>query len=202
MREKPMDRRTARVERKTGETQVVVSLNLDGRGTHDVRTGVGFLDHMLSLWAAHGLFDLEVEATGDLEVDAHHTVEDVAIVLGRALDEALGDRSGIVRTAHSYVPMDEALALVAVDLSGRPYTVFRAEWHAPYLGSMDVDLVRHFFETLVVHARMNLHAQVLYGRNDHHQAEALFKALGRALDAATRLDPRREGVPSTKGVIG
>ncbi len=193
--------RKADIERKTGETRVFVSLNLDGKGAHEVHTGVGFLDHMLSLWAAHGLFDLRVQATGDLDVDSHHTVEDVAIVLGRALDEALGDRRGIVRTAHSYVPMDEALALVAVDLSGRPYTVFRAEWHTPFLGAMDVDLVRHFFETLAVHARMNLHARVLYGSNDHHQAEALFKALGRALDAATRIDPRREEVPSTKGVI-
>jgi imidazoleglycerol-phosphate dehydratase len=156
---------------------------------------------MLNLFAHHGLFDLTVTARGDLQVDAHHTVEDVAICLGQALDEALDHRSGIVRTAHSYVPMDEALGFVAMDLSGRPYAVIDVIWHTTFLGGMDPDLVRHFFETLAVHGRMNLHARVLYGRNDHHQAEALFKALARALDAATRIDPRREGVPSTKGQL-
>lgn len=193
--------RTARIERRTGETDVAVSINLDGKGLADITTGVGFLDHMLSLFAHHGLFDVAATARGDLQVDAHHTVEDVAICLGQALNEALDSRAGIVRTAHSYVPMDEALGFVAVDLSGRPYAVIDVAWHTTFLGGMDPDLVRHFLETLAIHGRMNLHARVFYGRNDHHQAEALFKALARALDAATRIDPRREGVPSTKGQL-
>lgn len=193
--------RTGTIERKTGETEVAVTIDLDGRGRADVSTGIGFADHMLSLFAHHGMFDLTVAARGDLQVDAHHTVEDVAICLGQAVDRALGNRSGIVRTAHSYVPMDEALGFVALDLSGRSYSVIDVTWHTTFLGGMDPDLVRHFLETLAVHGRFNLHAQVLYGRNDHHQAEALFKALGRALDAATRIDPRREGVPSTKGQL-
>jgi imidazoleglycerol-phosphate dehydratase len=193
--------RTATIERRTGETDVSVTLNVDGRGRADVKTGVGFLDHMLALFAHHGLFDLTVKATGDLHVDSHHTVEDVAICLGQALDRALSDRRGIVRTSHSYVPMDETLALVVVDLSGRPYAVIDAAWQGAMLGSMDADLVRHFLETLATHGRFNLHARVLYGSNDHHRAEALFKALARALDAATQIDPRREGVPSTKGQL-
>lgn len=193
--------RTATIDRTTRETEIHLALAIDGRGRADVDTGVGFLDHMLALFAYHGLFDLTVRGQGDLHVDAHHTVEDVAICLGQAFDRALGDRSGIVRTAHSYVPMDEALGFVAVDLSGRPYAVIDVTWHTPALGGMDPDLVRHFLETVAVHGRFNLHARVLYGRNDHHQAEALFKALGRALDAATLLDPRRQGAPSTKGTV-
>jgi imidazoleglycerol-phosphate dehydratase len=193
--------RKATIERKTGETRVAVELDVDGRGRADIATGVGFLDHMLTLLAHHGLFDLAVHAEGDLHVDAHHTVEDVAIGLGQALDRALGERRGLVRTAHSYVPMDETLGFVALDLSGRPYAVIDVTWHTSSLGGMDPDLVRHFLETLAVHGRLNLHARVLYGLNDHHQAEALFKALARALDAATQVDPRREGVPSTKGVL-
>ena len=193
--------RTATITRKTGETEVSLTLAVDGRGRGDVKTGVGFLDHMLTLFAHHGMFDLTAAAKGDLQIDAHHTVEDVAICLGQALDRALGDRAGIVRTSHSYVPMDEALGLVAVDLSGRPYAVIDVEWSGATLGNMDPDLVRHFLETVAIHGRMNLHARVLYGRNDHHKAEALFKAFGRALDAATRIDPRREGVPSTKGQL-
>jgi imidazoleglycerol-phosphate dehydratase len=193
--------RTATINRKTGETEISLTLGVDGRGRAEVHTGVGFLDHMLTLFAHHGLFDLTVAAKGDLHVDAHHTVEDVAICLGQALDRALDDRRGIVRTAHSYVPMDEALALVAVDLSGRPYAVIDAVWTSHALGGMEPDLVRHFLETVAIHGRLNLHAQVLYGKNDHHKAEALFKALARALDAATQLDPRREGVPSTKGQL-
>lgn len=191
--------RTATIERKTGETDITLTLNLDGQGRADSATGVGFLDHMLTLFAYHGLFDLTVRAQGDLHVDAHHTVEDVAICLGQALDRALGSRAGIVRTAHSYVPMDETLGFVALDLSGRPYAVIDVAWHTAQLGGLDPDLVRHFLETVAIHGRLNLHARVLYGRNDHHQAEALFKALARSLDAATRLDPRREGAPSTKG---
>jgi imidazoleglycerol-phosphate dehydratase len=193
--------RTATITRRTGETDITLTLTIDGRGKADVNTGVGFLDHMLALFAHHGMFTLAVSAQGDLHVDAHHTVEDVAICLGQALDRALGDRAGIVRTAHSYVPMDEALGLVALDLSGRPYAVIDAAWHTTSLGGIDPDLVRHFLETVAINARMNLHAKILYGRNDHHQAEALFKAFGRALDAATQIDPRREGVPSTKGQL-
>jgi imidazoleglycerol-phosphate dehydratase len=193
--------RTATIDRTTDETDIHLTLELDGRGKAQISTGIGFLDHMLTLFAHHGLFDLTVQAKGDLQVDAHHTVEDVAICLGQALDRALGNRAGIVRTAHSYVPMDEALGFVAVDLSGRPYAVIDVAWHAGMLGGMDADLVRHFLETVVSHGRLNLHARVLYGQNDHHQAEALFKALARALDAATLLDSRRQGVPSTKGML-
>jgi imidazoleglycerol-phosphate dehydratase len=194
--------REAIVSRRTNETDIVVKLNLDGRGRGEVGTGVGFLDHMLVLFAAHGLFDLEVQATGDLRVDAHHTVEDVAIVLGQALDQALGDRAGIRRMGHAYVPMDEALALVAIDLSGRAYSVIEATWHTAQIGELPTSLLPHFLESLAGHGRFNLHARVLYGRDDHHQAEALFKALARALDDATQFDERRCGaVPSTKGVL-
>ncbi len=193
--------RIATIERKTKETQVVVTLNLDGVGRADIVTGVGMLDHLLSHVAVHGLIDLEIRASGDLEIDAHHTVEDVAIVLGDALDRALGDKRGIVRMGHAYVPMDEALALVAVDLSGRPYTVIDAPLSAPMLGALPASLVPHFLETLATHAKMNLHARVLYGRDDHHKAEALFKALGRALASAVARESRREGIPSTKGTL-
>jgi len=193
--------RQARVHRKTSETSVNVSLDLDGRGAYDVSTGMGFFDHMLAQLSAHSLFDLEVKAEGDLEVDAHHTVEDVAIALGQALDQALGTRVGIARMGHAYAPLDESLVRVVVDFSGRPYAVVLAEFAGTRIGSMDTDLVVHFLETLAMHAKMNLHAYVLIGRNDHHIAEALFKALGRALDAAAQVDQRREGVPSTKGVL-
>ncbi|HSR32208.1 MAG TPA: histidinol-phosphate transaminase [Anaerolineae bacterium] len=193
--------RRAQVHRRTGETTVAVSLDLDGTGRYQVDTGLGFLDHMLAQIAAHGLFDLTVQARGDLEVDEHHTVEDVAIGLGQALDRALGERRGLVRMGHAYAPLDEALARVVVDLSGRPYAVIEAEFATPALGAVGTDLIIHFLETLAFQARMSLHAQVLHGRNDHHKAEALFKALGRALDAATRQDPRRQSIPSTKGVL-
>jgi imidazoleglycerol-phosphate dehydratase len=193
--------RTATITRKTGETDIHLTLNIDGSGKAQIATGIGFLDHMLTLFAAHGLFDLTVKATGDLHVDDHHCAEDVCICLGKALDQALGDRRGLVRTAHSYVPMDEALALVAVDLGGRPYCVFSADFVTPRLGQLGTDLIFHLFESLAVHGRMNLHARVEYGRNDHHKVEALFKALARALDAATEIDPRRQGVPSTKGTL-
>jgi imidazoleglycerol-phosphate dehydratase len=194
--------RIGEIHRKTKETEISVKIDLDGDGRHDCQTGVGFLDHMLDHIAVHGLFDLQVRAQGDLQVDVHHTVEDVALVLGQALDKALGNRQGIVRIASAYVPMDEALAFVAVDLSGRPYAVVQADWHTPQVGSIPTSLLTHFFESLAVTARCNLHARVLYGRDDHHQAEALFKALGRALDGATQLDPRRgSAIPSTKGSL-
>jgi imidazoleglycerol-phosphate dehydratase len=192
--------RTASLHQKTNETELQVTLNLDGSGQHSIRTGVGFLDHVLTHIAVHGLFDLTVEAQGDLHVDAHHTIEDTALLLGQALAEALGDKQGITRIGSAFVPMDEALAFVAVDLSGRPYAVIEAAWHAPQIGQFPTSLVDHFFESLAASARANIHARVHYGRDDHHQAEALFKALGRALDAATRIDDRRAGqVPSTKG---
>jgi imidazoleglycerol-phosphate dehydratase len=194
--------RTATLHRQTAETDITLTLNLDGAGRHTLATGVGFLDHLLTHVAVHGLFDLEVKAAGDLHVDVHHTVEDVALTLGLALAEALGDKRGLVRMGSAFVPMDEALAFVAVDLSGRPYTVVEAAWHTPMLGQMPTSLVPHFLESFAAAARLNLHARVLYGRDDHHQAEALLKALGRALDAATQLDPRRAGqIPSTKGTL-
>jgi imidazoleglycerol-phosphate dehydratase len=197
-----MTDRTATIERVTGETAIKLRLNLDGSGRAEVSTGIGFLDHMLTLWAKHGLFDLAVQAEGDLQIDEHHTAEDTCICLGRAIDQALGERRGIVRTAHSYVPMDEALALVAIDLGGRPYCVVQAEFVTPRVGQLGTDLIGHLLESVAAAARMNLHVQLLYGRNDHHKVEAIFKAFGRALDAATRPEPRLAGdVPSTKGVL-
>jgi imidazoleglycerol-phosphate dehydratase len=194
--------RTATIQRRTNETDISLTLNVDGSGQHDIATGVGFLDHMLTHVAVHGLFDLTVKVTGDLHIDAHHTIEDTALVLGQGLAQALGDKAGLTRMGSAYVPMDEALAFVAVDLSGRPYAVVDASWHGPSIGQFPTSLVAHFVESVAVTARANIHARVLYGRDDHHQAEALFKALGRALDAATQVDPRRRGqVPSTKGVV-
>lgn len=193
--------RHATIHRQTKETDIQITLGLDGRGEHHIQTGIGFLDHMLAAFAAHGLYDLQVQATGDLHIDSHHTIEDTAIVLGQALNQALGERQGINRMGHAYVPMDEALAFVAVDISGRPYTVFQAEWRTAQIGEFPTDLLEHFFETLAVHGRLTLHVRAEYGRNDHHQAEALFKALARALRVAVDRDGRREGVPSTKGVL-
>lgn len=193
--------RSANIHRKTNETIISLSLNIDGTGQAKIDTGIGFLDHMLHHLAVHGLFDLNISASGDLHVDAHHTVEDIAIVLGQAFWEALGDKNGIVRTAYAYVPMDETLVLVALDLSGRPYSVIDIEWGTPTVGGISTSLFEHFFESFAVTSRSNLHARVLYGRDNHHKAEALFKALARALDAATQIDPRRVGIPSTKGTL-
>lgn len=194
--------RTAEISRRTNETQIAIKLDLDGTGKYEVDTGVGFLDHMLTHLAVHGLFDLTVQAKGDLEVDTHHTVEDVALALGEAFNQALGDRKGIVRMGDCFAPMDETLAQAAIDLSGRPYAVVQAEWHTPYVGNIPTTLFPHFFESFAITARCNLHARILYGRDDHHQAEALFKAWARALDIATQIDPRRAGViPSTKGKL-
>ena len=194
--------RSARVNRSTGETQVEVSLSLDGRGEHQIDTGLPFLDHMLTQLAVHGLFDLSISAQGDLNVDTHHTVEDVALTLGQAFHESLGKREGIVRMGSADCPMDESLAWVAVDFSGRPYSVFQGTWHSPTVGGIPGSLYRHFFESFASQAGCNLHADIRYGNDDHHQAEALFKAFGRALCTATRLDPRRTGViPSSKGIV-
>lgn len=195
-------RRRASVQRTTGETDVSVTLTLEGTGRREIATGIGFLDHMLAHVAVHGLFDLEVWAEGDLHVDPHHTVEDVALALGEAFDRALGDRAGLVRIGSAYVPMDESLAFAAVDLSGRPYAVAETTWRGTMVGGLPVTLIPHVLESFATAARANVHARVLYGRDDHHKAEALFKALGRALDAAAALDPRRAGtIPSTKGTL-
>ncbi len=197
--------RTARIERATSESKVLVELDLDGSGRADISTGVGFYDHMLTALARHGLFDLTVHAEGDLHIDAHHTVEDVAITLGEALREALGDKAGIRRFGSSLVPLDEALAQCSVDLSGRPYCVHTGEPEGQeyvligqsYIGS----LTRHVFESITAHAAICLHMRVLSGRDPHHIVEAQFKALARALRDAVALDPRETGVPSTKGSL-
>jgi imidazoleglycerol-phosphate dehydratase len=195
--------RSAAIARKTAETDIRIRLALDGRGEHAIATGIPFLDHMLAQVARHGHFDLAVEATGDLQVDLHHTVEDVGIALGDAVSQALGDKAGIVRYGAGRVPMDESLASVVVDLSGRPYLVFQAPQIAgERIGDFDAGLVREFFLGLTNHLRANVHVQVEYGQNPHHMVEAAFKALGRALDQATRQDPRVAGVvPSTKGSL-
>lgn len=194
--------REASIQRTTGETDVTVCLTLDGTGRHTISTGIGFFDHMLAHIAVHGSFDLEIQARGDLHIDAHHTVEDVALALGQAFDRALGDRSGLVRMGAAHVPMDESLAFVAIDLSGRPYAVTDVCWQGPTVGGLPVTLIPHVLESFACTARANVHARLLYGRDDHHKAEALFKAAGRALDIATNLDPRRTGVvPSTKGTL-
>jgi imidazoleglycerol-phosphate dehydratase len=194
--------RHGHVERKTGETEVKVSVNLDGSGQHRIATGLPFLDHMLTQVAVHGLFDLEIEAHGDLAVDPHHTMEDVGLTLGAAFLQALGERIGLVRMGASEVPMDECLAAVTLDFSGRPYAVFQGEWTLPTVGGLPNTLFEHFFESFAQSARCNLHARILYGRDDHHKAEALFKALGRAACAATRLEPRRpQRIPSSKGML-
>jgi imidazoleglycerol-phosphate dehydratase len=193
--------RKATIRRETTETKINLTLDLDGSGQAQIKTGVGFFDHMLHHIAVHGLFDLTVEAEGDLHIDVHHVVEDVGIVFGQALAEALGDRKGIVRMGHAYVPMDEALARVVIDLSGRPYPVVDAKFDTSMLGDMPTSMVRHVLESIALNGKLNLHAEVFYGWDDHHKAEALFKALGRALDMATLIDPRRVGVPSTKGTL-
>ncbi|MCY4465898.1 MAG: imidazoleglycerol-phosphate dehydratase HisB [Chloroflexi bacterium] len=196
-----MTQRSADIQRKTKETSITLRLDLDGGGTAKIDTGIGFYDHMLGHIALHGKFDLQVTAQGDLHIDAHHTIEDVAICLGRAIDQALGGRSRIQRMGSAYVPMDEALARVVIDLSGRPYAVIQADFQTPLMGQMPTDLVIHALETIASHARMNLHAAVVYGRNDHHKAEALFKAFGRALAQAVAIDSERSGIPSSKGTL-
>jgi imidazoleglycerol-phosphate dehydratase len=194
--------RSATVSRQTGETQVGLTLKIDGQGTAEVATGVGALDHFLTLFARHGLFDLTVAAQGDLHIDEHHTVEDVAICLGQALGRALGDRRGIRRTAHAVVPMDEALATVAVDIGGRSYCVLNGTFTGPAVGGLSTELVWHFFDSLSREARLNIHILLHYGRNTHHEIEAIFKAFARALDAATMHDPRLgDALPTTKGRI-
>ncbi len=196
-----MDRRAV-IQRKTTETDIRMTLALDGTGEHRIETGIPFLDHMLAQVARHGRFNLSMQATGDLSVDLHHTVEDVGIVLGEAVSQALADRAGIVRYGAARVPMDEALASAVIDLSGRPFLVFQAPQLKGRIGDFEADLVREFFQGLTNHLRANVHVHVEYGQNLHHMAEAVFKAAGRALDLATRPDPRLQGiVPSTKGSL-
>ena len=194
-------KRIAKIERITSETIIRLELNIDGSGKTDVKTGIGFLDHMLDLWAFHGLFNLKLNCKGDLEIDAHHTTEDIALALGSALDEAVGEKKGIVRYGYSYLPMDEALLRVALDLSGRSEFVFSGEFAQSTIGHLDTQMIRHFFKSLAMSSRMTLHMSILYGINDHHKCEGLFKALGRALRQAVEIDPRRTGVASTKGIL-
>jgi imidazoleglycerol-phosphate dehydratase len=196
-----MTGRQARVERQTKETQIVLQLNLDGAGSAKVGTGMPFFDHMLEAWAKHGLMDLTVDARGDLEVDLHHTVEDVGICLGRALREALGDKHGVVRYGSSYVPMDEALLHAAVDLSGRAYLVFNVPVARARVAGFDLDLLKEFFRAFVMNAEITLHVNMRYGDNLHHITEAAFKSVARALAEATRLNPRIAGPLSTKGTL-
>ncbi len=193
--------RQATITRKTKETDITVTLNLDGSGTSTINTGIGFLDHMLDLFARHGLFDLTVECQGDLHIDEHHTVEDIAICLGQAFAQALGDKRGIVRYGAAYVPMDETLARAVVDLSGRAYLVHRVTNTRDKIGALSVELVEHFWHSFAEHCKCNLHVEVLYGSNQHHIIEAQFKAVTRALAQAVRVDERIQGVLSTKGTI-
>ncbi|MBP3037914.1 imidazoleglycerol-phosphate dehydratase HisB [Bacillaceae bacterium Marseille-Q3522] len=193
--------RTAKISRKTTETSIELEFSIDGTGNSTLETGVPFLTHMLDLFTKHGHFDLKVSAKGDIEVDGHHTTEDIAICLGQALHTALGDKKGIRRYGNTFVPMDDALAQVVVDLSNRPHLEMCAEFPAEKVGTFDTELVHEFLWKLAVEARMNLHVIVHYGKNTHHMIEAVFKALGRALDEATSIDPRVKGVPSTKGML-
>ncbi|MDD5038368.1 MAG: imidazoleglycerol-phosphate dehydratase HisB [Dehalococcoidales bacterium] len=194
-----MSKRTAIIKRKTRETNIILELNVDGSGKYEIDTGITMFDHLLSQVAQHGRLDIRISATGD---DQHHLIEDVAICLGKSLTEALGEKRGITRMADATVPMDDALAMVAVDISGRGYTVLELPFSDNDMAGFPTDLIRHFFESLAAEAKINLHAKVFYGTNDHHKAEALFKALGRALDLATRLDSRiARKLPSTKKLI-
>ena len=194
--------RSATLERKTSETEIRLTLNLDGSGVSKISTGIAFFDHMLTLFSKHGLFDLELTAKGDIEVDFHHTVEDTGILLGQAITKALGDKAGIRRYGFFYVPMDEALVRSVVDLSGRPFLAYNAPADVPAIGAaFSFQLVEEFLRAISVNAGMNLHVDVLAGRDAHHMAEGIFKTLARALDEATRIDPRVQGIPSTKGVL-
>ncbi|EJE7235062.1 imidazoleglycerol-phosphate dehydratase HisB [Clostridium sporogenes] len=191
----------AKIYRKTSETEVKSEINLYGEGKYDIKTGIGFFDHMLNLMARHGLIDVKLEAKGDLQVDSHHTVEDVGIVLGQGFKEALGDKKGIKRYGTSFVPMDEALASVSIDISGRPYIVCDFNFTVEKLGEMDTELVEEFLRALALNAGITLHARILYGKNNHHMIEAVFKALGRAFREAVDRDEKINGVMSTKGTL-
>jgi len=194
--------RKATIERKTNETAIKIKINLDGSGQYDIDTGIPFFDHMLTQVAIHGLFDLEIDAKGDLEVDQHHTIEDVALALGQGFQEALGDKAGIERMGQALVPMDESLCQVVLDFSGRPYLVYDAAWEDPRVGGFPVTLVEHFFYSFSMTSKSTIHARVLYGKDNHHKVEGLFKAFGRVLKRAVAIDPRRrDQIPSSKGVL-
>ena len=193
--------RTAKLKRKTKETDISIALELNGRGIYDISTGIGFLDHMIELFARHGMFDLQLRCKGDLRVDDHHTTEDVAIVLGQAFAKALADRSGIARYGSAYVPMDESLARCVVDLGGRPALVFKADFNRKKVGDLATEMIRHFFLSFAENIKGNVHIEVLYGSNTHHKIEAMFKALARALRIACEKDLRVKGVLSTKGKL-
>lgn len=193
--------RQHRISRDTAETKINLDYLIDGKGNADINTGVGFLDHMLVLFSGHGLFDLKVLCDGDVEVDDHHTTEDIGIALGQAFDVAIGDKKGITRYATVSIPMDEALATVHIDISGRPHLVYNVEGLKDKVGTFDTELVQEFFQGFVNHARVTLHINVEYGTNTHHMVEAVFKAFARALDKASMLNPRVKGVPSTKGLL-
>lgn len=193
--------RCAEISRKTAETDISLKINIDGTGSSKIDTGIGFLDHMLTLFSKHGFIDLEVNAAGDLKVDCHHTVEDIGIVLGQAIKKAAGEKTSIKRYGTSYVPMDEALAMVSVDFGGRPYLVCNAVFPNERVGEMETGLVEEFFRAVSTNAGMNIHINVMYGSNSHHMIEAIFKAFGRALDEATKIDDRIKGVMSTKGLL-
>lgn len=196
-----MEERIGNCIRKTKETDIAITINLDGQGKNQIDTGIPFFDHMLNGFARHGLFDLDVKVVGDLEVDCHHTVEDTGIVLGQAIAEALGDKAGIKRYGSFLLPMDETLALCAIDLSGRPYLNFQAEFPTEHIGGLDTEMIKEFFYAVSYSAAMNLHLKIMDGGNSHHMAEALFKAFGKALDAATMEEPRMKDVWSTKGSL-
>ena len=196
-----MEKRIGNCIRKTKETDIAITINLDGQGKNQIDTGIPFFDHMLNGFARHGLFDLDVKVVGDLEVDCHHTVEDTGIVLGQAIAEALGDIAGIKRYGSFLLPMDETLALCAIDLSGRPYLNFQAEFPTEHIGGLDTEMIKEFFYAVSYSAAMNLHLKIMDGGNSHHMAEALFKAFGKALDAATMEEPRMKDVWSTKGSL-
>lgn len=196
-----MDTRKAIVKRKTAETDISVELTLDGEGKSKIESGIGFFDHMLTLFSRHGFFDLNVKCDGDTYVDGHHSIEDIGIAMGDALAEALGDKAGITRYASFYVPMDEVLAFVAIDVSGRPFLVYDAPQMAPMIGGYDTELTEEFLRAFAFHAGLTLHVKVLYGTNSHHMVEAIFKALGHALHIATARDDEVKGVLSTKGVL-
>lgn len=193
--------RGAAVERRTAETGIRLALSLDGTGQADIHTGIGFFDHMLNLMVAHGLLDLALVCDGDLEVDGHHSVEDIGIALGDAFQKAIGDKKGIRRYGTFYLPMDEALAFVSLDISGRPYLVYDGGEMAPMIGGFDTEFVEEFLRAFAVHAGLTLHVRVLYGKNSHHKVEAIFKALGHALRIAVERDPKVKGIPSTKGML-
>lgn len=196
-----MTKRTATISRKTKETQVELTINIDGEGTSKISTGIGFLDHMLDLLTKHALFDLTIKASGDRIVDDHHTVEDVGICFGQAINKALGDKKGIQRFSNTSVPMQETLANIAIDISGRPALVFNVAFHTEKIGNFDAELIEEFLKAFITHAGINLHVNVPYGTNAHHIAEAIFKGLAKALESAVRIDERIKDVPSTKGLL-